>query len=145
MAVQPHIVHVVAHVEAHREATADDIIEASLIARRSIQNALSGQPDMTKDPKVINRKQELIKEANLTLKSIRSLADTNVKDPLIDPKTLTRAVTTGILDAPQLSNNPYAQGKVMSRMDERGACIAIDPASGNFLTEKERISRLELN
>ena len=46
MALKPHIYHIVGHTEAHHAATADDVIEASKIARRAIDNAL-GAPDMT--------------------------------------------------------------------------------------------------
>ena len=51
MALHPHIVHVVGHTEAHHAATAEDVIEACKLARRAIENALSGQPDMTADPR----------------------------------------------------------------------------------------------
>ena len=63
MALRPHIVHVVGHTEAHHAATADDVIEACKLARRAIENALHGQPDMTADPVVQQRKRELISEA----------------------------------------------------------------------------------
>jgi len=124
MALRPHIVHVVAHVEAHHAATADDVIEASRMARRAIENALKGQPDMTADPRIQARYRELIEQANHLLEAIRSLAGPGVGDPLTDPPTLTRAVTSGLLDAPHLRSNRYARGEVVTRIDERGACIA---------------------
>ncbi len=52
MALKPHIVHVVGHTEAHHAATADDVIAACRVARRAIENALAGAPDMTVDPRV---------------------------------------------------------------------------------------------
>ncbi len=143
MALQPHIVHVVGHTEAHHAATDVDVIEACNIARRVIENA-QGQPDMTLDPAVQKRCREIVQEAKVTLEAIRSLAGPNVPDPLTDPATLTRAVTVGVLDAPQLSNNPYGRGQISSRIDERGACIAIDPASGRKLRELARIEQLGL-
>jgi hypothetical protein len=127
MALRPHIVHVVAHTEAHHAATADDVIEACTLARRSIENALHGQPDMTADPIVQQRKQELVSQAQVMLDAIRCLAEAKVTDPLADPATLARAVTTGILDAPHLRNNPFARGEIQTRIDARGACVAIDP------------------
>lgn len=57
--------HVVGHTEAHHVATAYDVIEACKLARRSIENALHGQPDMMTDPVVQERVQELIREAHL--------------------------------------------------------------------------------
>ena len=52
MALKPHIVHVVGHTEAHHAATAEDVIAACKIARRAIENALAGAPDMQLDPRV---------------------------------------------------------------------------------------------
>jgi methylmalonyl-CoA mutase cobalamin-binding subunit len=141
MALRPHIVHIVGHTEAHHAATAADVIAASRIARRAIENALRGQPDLTADPKVQQRARELISEARFTLEAIRDLAGPGVTDPLADPVTLARAVTTGIMDAPQLKNNPFGRGKVTTRIVE-GACLAVDPASGRPLSERERLARL---
>ena len=142
MALRPHIVHVVGHTEAHHAATADDVIEACKLARRAIENALRGQPDMTADPVVQQRKEELMREAQVTLEAIRALGGPDVADPLTDPATLARAVTAGVLDAPHLRNNPFAQGRIVTRIDSRGACVAVDPVTGRALSEEERISRL---
>jgi methylmalonyl-CoA mutase cobalamin-binding subunit len=141
MALKPHIVHVVGHTEAHHAATAEDVIAACKVARRAIENAVAGAPDMTLDPRVQARKQELIAEAQVTLDAIRALAGPEVTDPLVDPATLARAVTSGILDAPHLRNNPYGRGQVVTRIDERGACIAID-AAGHPRRETQRLAGL---
>ncbi|MCS7178974.1 MAG: cobalamin-dependent protein [Anaerolineae bacterium] len=142
MALRPHILHVVGHTEAHHAATAEDVIEACRLARRAVENALRGQPDMTTDPIVQERKEELIREAQATLEAIRALAGSDVSDPLTDPATLARAVMTGILDAPHLRNNPYARGQIVTRVDARGACVTVDPATGRPLREEERLARL---
>ncbi len=142
MALRPHIVHVVSHTEAHHAATADDVIEACRLAQRAIDNALRGQPDMTADPAIQARKEELIREAQVTLATIRALAGPEVADPLTDPATLARAVTVGILDAPHLRNNPFARGQVVTRIDARGACVAVDPITGRALSEEERVASL---
>jgi methylmalonyl-CoA mutase cobalamin-binding subunit len=142
MALKPHIVHVVAHTEAHHAATAADVIEACALARRAIENALRGQPDMTVDPAVQERRDELVREARVTLEAIRALASTDVPDPLVDPATLARAVTAGVLDAPHLGNNPFALGRIVTRIDGRGACVAVDPATGKALSEEARIGGL---
>jgi len=144
MALHPHIVHVVGHTEAHHAATAEDVIVACRIARRVIENALRGSPDMTTDPKVQERKEKLITEAEIAVEAIRNLAGPDVTEPLIDPATLTRAVTAGILDAPQLKNNPFGCGETATRIDARGACVAVDPRTGRPLGEDERISRLSI-
>lgn len=137
MAVKPHIVHIVGHTEAHHAATAEDVIAASRMARQAIENALAGQPDMTRDPAVQARIGTLVSEAEVTLDAIRNLADGSVDDPLADPGTLTKAVTTGILDAPHLRNNPFAKGQTRTRILD-GACLAIDSA-GEPISESERI------
>jgi methylmalonyl-CoA mutase cobalamin-binding subunit len=143
MSLHPHILHVVGHTEAHHAATADDVIEACKMARRAMENALRGQPDMTSDPAVQQRKEELIREAHVTLEAIRALAEPQVTDPFTDPPTLARAVTTGVLDAPHLRNNPFARGEIVTRIDARGACVAVDPLTGEPLPENERLTVLQ--
>jgi hypothetical protein len=143
MALRPHILHVVGHTEAHHAATAADVIEATKLARRSVENALRGQPDMTADPAVQARKEELINEAQVTLDAIRSLDGSEVGDPLTNPVVLTKAVTAGILDAPHLRNNRFGRGDIVTRVDQRGACVPVDPATGRALTEAERIRLLK--
>jgi hypothetical protein len=142
MALRPHIVHVVGHTEAHHAATADDVIEACKLARRSIENALHGQPDMTADPIVQERVQELVQEAQVTLRAVQALAIPEIVDPFIDPATLAQAVKVGVLDAPHLRGNAYARGQVATWIDGRGACVAIDSATGCPLSEEVRIARL---
>jgi len=144
MALKPHIVHVVSHTEAHHAATADDVIEACKLARRAIENAVRGQPDMTLDPSVQQRRHELTREARTTVDAIHAVATPGVPDPLTDPATLTRSVTAGVLDAPHLRNNPFAHGEIVTRIDSRGACIAVDPATGSALSEEERLATLDI-
>ena len=137
MALKPHIIHIVGHTEADHAATAEGVIEACKIARRAIENALQGAPDMTADPKIIQRRDELVSEAQVTLQKIQSLADPGIADPLADPAALARAVTSGILDAPQLQNNPYGLGQIHTRTIT-GQCLAVDK-SGQPILEKERL------
>ncbi len=143
MTLKPHIVHIVGHTEAHHAATAEDIIAASRIARRAIENALRGQPDMTADTAIQARKAELMREAQVTLEAIKTLADEKVADPLTDPATLARAVTEGVLDAPHLKGNRFAHGEISTRIDARGACVAVD-ADGNPVSEEDRLAGLGL-
>jgi hypothetical protein len=144
MAVRPHIVHVVSHSEAHHAATADDVMEACQLARRAISNALRGAADMTADPAVQQRKQELLREARVSLAAIRSLAVAEAADPYTDPATLARAVTSGILDAPHLRSNRYARGEIRTQVDARGACVAVDATTGRPLSEEHRIAALDV-
>lgn len=139
MALHPHIVHIVGHTEAHHAATADDIIEACLMARRSIENALAGQPDMLQDPAIQHRKNHLMAEARLTLQAIHNLGSNTQADPFTDPHNLSEAVRLGILDAPHLKNNPFAPGTIQTRIIN-GSCEVVDEA-GKIIAEKERLSK----
>jgi methylmalonyl-CoA mutase cobalamin-binding subunit len=139
MAIKPNIVHVVGYTEAHHAATADEVIESCMLARRSIENALQGAPDMTADPKVLERVSELEAEAKITLKAIRNITLRDPIDPLTDPATLALAVSSGILDAPQLRNNPYGRGEISTRI-VHGACVAVYP-DGRPLSEADRLDK----
>ena len=140
MALKPDIYHIVGHTEAHHAATADDVIQASKIVRRAITNAL-GAPNMTRLPEVQDRKRILINEARVTLEAIQNLASQGVDNPLADPQTLAKAVTAGVLDAPQLMNNSFGRGTIRTRIVE-GACEVVDD-SGRVLSERERLSKLQ--
>ena len=143
MALKPHIVHVVGYTEADHAATAEDVIESCALARRAIENALHGQPDMAGGRQVTARRRQLVAEARQTLEAIRRLASPQVQDPWIDPPTLARAVQTGILDAPQLRANRFARGRIQTRIIA-GACQAVT-ADGRPLSESERLSQIERN
>lgn len=140
MALKPHIIHIVGHTEAHHAATADDIIEASRIARRAIENAVRGAPDMTADPAITKRRKQLVKDARLLLEALSSLAEPGVNDPITDPATLTRAVTCGLMDAPQLRNNKFGRGEVRTAILD-GANMAVD-SKGKAISEKVRLAKL---
>jgi methylmalonyl-CoA mutase cobalamin-binding subunit len=140
MALKPDIIHIVGHTEADHAATAEDVIAASKIARRAIENAVRGAPDPGTDPRVQACKEELVADARLTLDAIRSLAAPGVEDPWTDTATLARAVTSGILDAPQLKNNRFGRGVVRTQI-VNGMCLAVD-AEGRPLSEKVRLSNV---
>jgi methylmalonyl-CoA mutase cobalamin-binding subunit len=139
MALRPHIIHVVSHTEAHHAATAGDVIEACLMARKSIENALVGAPDMAADPAIRAQVEHLLAEAQLTLKAIKQLGESKSKDAWTDPAVLAQAVSLGILDAPQLKNNPYALGKISTGVLD-GSCVAVD-AAGSPLSEADRLEK----
>lgn len=141
MQLKPHILHVVAAVEAHHAATAADVIENCKIADGAIRQALQGMPDMTRDPAVLARKQELLDEAAVLLAAIRRIAPPGTPDPYTDPETLARAVEIGLLDAPHLRGNPAACGKIVTRMVD-GACVTVDPATRQPVPESERVAQI---
>jgi hypothetical protein len=140
MALKPHIIHVVGHTEAHHAATAEDVIEACGIARKAIENALSGSPDMVADPAIQAQVDHLISEAGVTLQAIQQLGTKHSGDAWVDPVILAKSVRLGILDAPQLRNNPIALGQINTRM-LNGSCLATNLA-GIPLREAERLENL---
>ncbi|MBN1440101.1 MAG: cobalamin-dependent protein [Anaerolineales bacterium] len=140
MNLTPDILHIVGHSEADHAATAEDVIAASRIARRAIENSLRGAPDSTADPRVRERQAELVDETRGTLEAVRGLAGKGVDDPWADARTLEKAVTSGVLDAPQLQNNPFGRGAVRTRIVE-GKCLAVD-SDGRPLSERKRLSSL---
>jgi hypothetical protein len=137
MAMKPHIIHIVGHTEADHAATAQDVIDAALMARQAIDNAVKGQPDATLDPAVQIQVQHLVNEAKLTLQVIRSLGQES-PDPLTDPQVLGKAVRLGILDAPHLKNSKIARGAIHTRII-KGACEAVDD-NGYPLNESHRLA-----
>ncbi|MBN2119213.1 MAG: cobalamin B12-binding domain-containing protein [Anaerolineales bacterium] len=140
MSLKPHIYHIVGHTEAHHAATAQDIIEASRMARRAIENAVRGAPDMTADPTITKRRKQLVKEAALLLEAIAGLAGPEAADPFTDAVTLARAVTSGLLDAPQLRGNKFGRGEIRTNI-VHGANVVVD-AKGKILKEERRLSKL---
>jgi hypothetical protein len=98
---------------------------------------------MTSAPLVQERKRILIKEAMLLLESIRELANSDIADPWTDAATLTKAITTGLLDAPQLKNNKYGRGLMRTQII-KGSSQAVD-THGNPLDESTRIKYLLQN
>ncbi|OGN96231.1 MAG: methionine synthase [Chloroflexi bacterium RBG_13_50_21] len=139
MTLKPHIIHIVGHTEAHHAAIAEDVIDACQMARKAIENALGGAPDMTSDPAIQAQVQYLVSEANITLQAIQRFGASISEDPLVDPVTLTKSVQLGILDAPQLKNNPFATGQIKTRVIN-GSCVAINP-DGTPLSEAVRLEQ----
>jgi methylmalonyl-CoA mutase cobalamin-binding subunit len=140
MALKPHIIHIVGHTEAHHAATADDVIEACGIARKAIENALDGAPDMSADPVIQAQVNHLVSEAGVTLQAIQRLGTNIAGDPWTDPVILSESIRVGILDAPQLRSNPFALGQIKTRMIG-GSCVATNP-EGLPLSEADRLGKL---
>jgi methylmalonyl-CoA mutase cobalamin-binding subunit len=140
MALKPDIIHIVGHTEADHAATAEDVIIASRVTRRAIENAVRGAPDMCADPHVQARKDELVREAKITLEAIKALALASVHDPWTDAGTLAEAVARGILDAPQLKNNRFGLGQIRTQIID-GKCLVIDDKN-RVISEEERLENI---
>ncbi len=140
LGLRPHIIHVVAFCEGDHAATADDVIESCHIVRGVLRNCLFGMPDPTADPKVQERKEELLAEAEVLLTALRTLG-AGEEDPLISPRVLAEAIRLGVLDAPHLKGNPFAAGRLETRTVD-GALRAVDPETKRVLKESERLRAL---
>lgn len=143
MLLNPHIVHVVGFCEADHAATAEDVIESCKIARRVIRECLLGSVDPVYDKIILRRKNGLVHEAWVLISAIKALAGPNASDPLTDPMAYVRAVSLGVLDAPQLRNNPVARGELKTKIIN-GACLPIDKNTGEPITEFERLQSLDI-
>lgn len=100
---------------------------------------MKGLPDVTHDPAIRNRKEQLIREANLIIDAIRNLGK---EEPLVTPTVLEKAVKTGILDAPHLSGSTVAKGNVVT-VPVEGRYVAINPTTRKVLSEKKRLATLQ--
>jgi hypothetical protein len=139
MQLKPHIVHIVGHTEAHHATTAAELIEACRITDGAISQCLLGLPDMTLDPTVQHRKATLLGEARVLLEAIAGLG-TGDDDPFTSPDVLARAVEIGLLDAPHLRGNAAGRGAIVTRIIG-GACLAVESATGEPISETERVAR----
>jgi hypothetical protein len=145
MAVSPHIMHVVSYCEADHAATPADIIESVKLIKRVVHDSVKGLPDMTQDPLVQARKQELLHEARLLLKGFELLAQRIPEaeaNPYLSPRVLTEAVKIGLFDAPQLQGNPVAKGELRTRIID-GKCVMVDKNNQPW-PEMTRLEELQL-
>jgi hypothetical protein len=141
LSVEPKIIHVVGFCEGDHAATPSDIIESANITRGVIDNYFMGSPRIHGDPRIQERKEELVDETKFLLQAIKDFPSKNVEDPWADSNTLAQSILMGFLDAPHLAGNPHASGKVITQIRD-GACYPVDADTGKVLSEKERISRI---
>ncbi|MFX0119754.1 MAG: cobalamin B12-binding domain-containing protein [Candidatus Hodarchaeota archaeon] len=141
MFIKPHIVHVVSYCEADHAATSEDVLESTKIARKVISNSVRGLPSIALDPKLEEYKLELISDAYLIFQALQNISEESVKDPLIHPLTLARAVKIGILDAPHLKGSDVACGEIQTNIVD-GKCLTVDPNSFTILSEVDRLNMI---
>jgi len=144
MALRPHIVHVVGFSEADHAARPEEVIESCEIARGAIGKALLGIASSGFDPKVVARKTELMKETRFLLEAMKRLNGASSATPLTSPELIAKAVTEGLLDASDFKGGKVARGKIVTALVD-GACVAVNPATGKPITEKERIHDLAVS
>jgi hypothetical protein len=139
--LRPHIVHVVAYCEGQYPATPKEIIESCAMVDRVIHEYQRGFPDVVSvNVDVQRQKTKLLEEAGILIRVICSLGDGKLS-ALTDPVVLEKAITTGILDAPDLQGSDIAKGSIATAI-VAGACVAIDQKTGKPLSENERLARI---
>lgn len=141
MYLKPHIVHVVGYSEAYNVATPEVIIESSKIARGVIKNCLKGLPGIEDSKKIIERKNQIIRDTKMILDLIKSLSQ--AEDPLTDPVALYKAVQSGILDAENLKGFNPAKGEIKTAVIN-GMVQCVDRNTQEVVSEKERVKRLNI-
>lgn len=144
MSLTPDIVHVVAFSEADHAANSDDIIESCQIAKQVSNNLTYNNTDFITDPVVKNRRDSLIREADLIIDMIKKMANytfNNCPSPLSTPAVLANAIKIGLIDAPHLKGNKEACGNLRTKIVD-GACYAYDYTGNKVIEESERIEQI---
>jgi hypothetical protein len=138
MTVKPHIIHVVSYCEAKHAAKSLDIIESCQLVKGVINGGLVGLPDMSRDPEIMRRKNELLQEANIFLGTIlQEGKQLGFKNPLLNPEYLTSLVKRGIIDAPQLSFVKNKSNNMKTSIID-GQCCVVDE-KGLKISEMARL------
>jgi len=148
MNVKPHIIHVVGYSEALHAATPEVIIESCKIVRGVVRSTLTGNAEAINDPRIIERRDELISEANYLLSFIKNEYSNISDDPFADAAVLADCIKRGILDAPHIVKKGDFRGTLQTRVKD-GKCVAWDSAGtgrqgseGSVMDEKTRLEKL---
>jgi len=142
MNVRPHIIHVVGYSEALFAATPDVIIESCKIVRGVVRSTLSGNADARSDPRVKERRDELLSETKYLLDFIRDEYSGISDDPLADASVLSDCIKRGILDAPHIVKGGEFKGTLQTRVRD-GKCLAWDGKAGRVMDERTRLEMLK--
>lgn len=141
MAVKPHIIHVVGFCEADHAASAEDLIESCKIVKGVVRHTFDENFSIEKDERISARKKELIKEAKILINFILKNYK-NYDDPLANPYVLADCVKRGILDAVHIVKGKKFKGNLKTKFID-GKCVAYEKATGEVLTETERLKKLK--
>jgi len=145
LALKPDIVHVVSFSEADHAAYPEDIIESCKIVDQVINEYSQSNLNYLNDS-IIQRKNQLIKEAKIIIDLIPKLAKTSdeLESPYINYKVLNRLIKYGIFDAPHLKNNKFALGKIKTKIIN-GACFSWKKDQQQIYDELHRIEDIDNN
>nr|MDO8083808.1 hypothetical protein [Candidatus Sigynarchaeum springense]MDO8119541.1 methionine synthase [Candidatus Sigynarchaeota archaeon] len=144
MSVRPHIMHVVSYSEGDHAARPGDVIKSCKIIGRIVQDSLHGLPELSADPVVQRRKNELLEEAVILLAGISKRAESAcIGEPYSSPGFLAGLVIDGVLDAPQLKGGKAGKGAIHAKLID-GACRCVD-SEGMPLAEIDRLKALGIS
>jgi hypothetical protein len=142
MNVRPHIIHVVGYSEAEYAATPEVVVESCGIVRGVVRSTLFGNANACADPRVRERRDELIAEAEYLLGFIEDEYAGVSDDPLADALVIADCVKRGILDAPHIVRPDNPSGAIRTRV-VGGKCVAWDTDSAAPINERARLERLK--
>lgn len=141
MTVRPHIVHVVGFCEADHAAKPEEVIESCKIVKGVIRHTMADHFSIEKDMAIMQRKEELLRDAEVLLDFIREEYP-GVSDPLTDTAVLCDCIRKGYIDAVHIIKNEKYQGKLKTRIVD-GKCVPCETMTGRALTERERLDSLK--
>jgi len=141
MMVKPHIIHVVGYCEADHAATAKEVIESCRIVKGVIRHTLNDSLSVAQNEQIVQRKEELIKEAKILLEFIKDEYKGN-EDPFCDAEVICDCIKKGYIDAVHIVKNDKYKGTLHTKVDD-GKCIAYDEQSGVELKEMQRINKIK--
>ena len=144
LSLKPHILHVVGYSEGDHAVYPEELINSCNIIHGVLQNCLFGLPDMTIDPVVIKRKDELKQETHILLNALKKLSSNTGDDSWTNPLLIEKSIKIGLLDAPHFQGNPHLCGKILTRLIN-GAWYSVDNQSGEPINETERTSKILQN
>lgn len=141
MVVKPHIMHVVGYCEADHAAKAEEVVESCKIVQGVIRHVLEDNFSVEKDAKILERKEELIKEATTLLEFIKE-EYAQYDDPLSNAEVLCDCVKKGFIDAVHILKNEKYRGNLKTKI-VNGKCLACDPDTREVIDEKTRLEQLK--
>jgi len=141
MNIRPHIIHVVGYSEALHAATPEVIIESCKIVRGVVRSTLSGNVEGMSDPRVKERREELLSEAKYLINFIKDEYSGVSSDPIGDAAVLSDCIKRGILDAPHIVKQGEFKGTLQTRVKD-GKCLAWDGKAGRTMDERTRLEQL---
>jgi hypothetical protein len=145
--ISPSMIHLVSYCEADHAATAEDVIESSMLVRRAVRLFKENEPDLKKYleyPIVLQRKDHLLEEAHYVLARIAALSsgDDGLCKTLSNPDALHQALKNQIMTAPGITHPDYLNPSMLTKPNMYGFmdCYAHweDAAP---MREEERLSR----